>query len=473
MATYEKRVAKRDGHITYGIQIKVKDFCGNDKFVNTTWKNPDNLTGERAKKAAIAFGERWEKDYKSGHKSKLNEALFIQVANDWLSSIKADISLSYYLRSQDCIKRMAEFFGEKRFADISSYDVTQLFIYLNDYEYEKRTAIVKADRLAELDKILTTYGLRKAEREGILSRPSLYYARKGQPIALTSAEKICKELNLPFNRYFDKVIIKQHYAKNTLLKYQRTLSAIFNFAIINQICTANYASGVYMKKKVGGRKPEEAKVLTDEEYKNFIDELISADKEVNEKNEPLNKIWETIPLYFMSLLGLRTCEICGLQWNDIDLENRVVSIMRDRIYVSGKGTFDGATKTKSSERKLYIDDLLFQKIQEYKALYDKVKEGNKKFATGGYIFCGLDGKPRFPQYLNVIFQKYLAKAGCKKISNHKMRHTLITRLITNGAPVNLVSQTVGHADKTTTLKIYTHCSKDVDASKVAFAYLFK
>ena len=47
MATYEKRTAKKDGHITYGIQIKVKDYLGRDKFVNTTWKNPNNLTGER------------------------------------------------------------------------------------------------------------------------------------------------------------------------------------------------------------------------------------------------------------------------------------------------------------------------------------------------------------------------------------------------------------------------------------------
>lgn len=465
MATYEKRVAKRDGHITYGIQIKVRDFSGKERFVNTTFKNENNLTGERAKKAAIAFGETWEQEYKNGHKCKLSEAVFNQVATDWLESIKADISLSYYLRSLDCIKRMTEFFGNKRFAEITPYDVTQLFIYLNKYQYERTTAQIKVSKLNDFENMIRDYGLRKAERDGVLSRYTIFYARKGQPIALASAEKMCSKLRIDFDSFFDKTVIRQGYAKETIQKYQRTLSAIFNFAIVNQIVTANYASSIYLKKKIGGRKTPEASVLSDEEYDAFIKTLVETDKEVSQSGEPLNKIWETIPLYFMSLLGLRTCETCGLQWQDIDLQHRVVSIARDRVYVGGYGAIDGETKTKSSKRQLYIDDLLYQKIIEFKTMYDAVKQDNKDFDDGGYIFCGLDGKPRFPHYLNILFQKYLAKAGCKKVSNHKMRHTVITRLITNGAPINQVSQIVGHADKTTTLKIYTHCAKDVRVSQ--------
>ena len=62
-------------------------------------------------------------------------------------------------------------------------------------------------------------------------------------------------------------------------------------------------------------------------------------------------------------------------------------------------------------------------------------------------------------------QKYLLEAEVTVVSNHKIRHTWITRLITNGAPVNGVAQMAGHADKNTTLKIYTHFSKDVKASQ--------
>ena len=49
-----------------------------------------------------------------------------------------------------------------------------------------------------------SYGVRKAEKDGEISRPTLYYARKGENISLDSAYTICHKYNLKFNEYFDK-----------------------------------------------------------------------------------------------------------------------------------------------------------------------------------------------------------------------------------------------------------------------------
>ncbi len=61
MATYFPRLQKSTGKIHYGIQIAIRDNFGNVKFKNTTWTNPDNLTGKRLEKALHAYGENWEK----------------------------------------------------------------------------------------------------------------------------------------------------------------------------------------------------------------------------------------------------------------------------------------------------------------------------------------------------------------------------------------------------------------------------
>ena len=208
MATYEKRVGKKDGHITYGIQIKVKDYLGKDKFVNTTWKNPNNLTGERAKKAAIAFGETWEAEYKNGHTHKLSNASFNQVANEWLRNVKHRVSLNYILRSEDCIKRMTEFFGDVRFVDLRAHEIQQFITYLNEYTYKTITAKVKEYKLDEFKEcIKANGGARKAERDGILSRPVFYYATHGEPIAYSSAEKICSLLKISIKEFFEKIVV--------------------------------------------------------------------------------------------------------------------------------------------------------------------------------------------------------------------------------------------------------------------------
>ena len=67
MATIYKRPLK-NGKINYAIQIKVKGADGRSKFVCTTWKNENNLSGVRAEKAAerggfdkkILLKEVWE-----------------------------------------------------------------------------------------------------------------------------------------------------------------------------------------------------------------------------------------------------------------------------------------------------------------------------------------------------------------------------------------------------------------------------
>ena len=122
MATYFERKLK-SGKINYGIQICVRDSSGKAKFINTTWTNPDNLTGKRLEKALHAYGENWERDYRNGHTHELSLANFNRVANVWLNARKSNMSESYYMRASDCIKRMSDFFLDKPFTTLKDYDI--------------------------------------------------------------------------------------------------------------------------------------------------------------------------------------------------------------------------------------------------------------------------------------------------------------------------------------------------------------
>ncbi len=50
--------------------------------------------------------------------------------------------------------------------------------------------------------------------------------------------------------------------------------------------------------------------------------------------------------------------------------------------------------------------------------------------------------------------------GVENMHPHKLRHSFASVAITNGADIASVSEKLGHADKSTTLRLYTHADED-------------
>lgn len=59
---------------------------------------------------------------------------------------------------------------------------------------------------------------------------------------------------------------------------------------------------------------------------------------------------------------------------------------------------------------------------------------------------------------------YGKKAGIR-LTPHSLRSTFITKALKNGAPIELVAQTVGHSDISTTA-LYNHSRVDVENSPI-------
>lgn len=460
MATIEKQLRKKDGKYSYYIQTKVKDpITMKVKYYCTTWKNPDNLTGKRLENELKRFVYQWEEQIKSTKNLELQDFTFTEMAHRWLAIKENAVSENYFNSSTNIVNKLCDFFGTIKFADISPAMVENFFLELNQHEFKTVKTILRQEKATEFDKLILSEGVRKVSAEGLFSRPTLYYARKGKSIEWNSAVAICKRFNLKVEDYFIKQIQFKKYMKETKLKYKRVLSAIYNYAIKNDIVQKNYASGAYLKGLIGGDK-QECDLLTSEELSRLYNTLKRYDT------------FDTIPIYLMSCLGLRTCEVCGLEWKDIDFEQRIISVKRNRVYVPHKGIIRRELKTKYSKRDLYLCDSIFNYLSLHKQKWDKLRQGDKDFSDSDTVFCNTDGSPCFPHKINNLLKKYLIESDCKIVSNHKLRHGWITELISNKIPANIVAKMAGHVNAETTLKIYTHYSKDADNSKDILNKLF-
>lgn len=73
------------------------------------------------------------------------------------------------------------------------------------------------------------------------------------------------------------------------------------------------------------------------------------------------------------------------------------------------------------------------------------------------------GTPSNPSNLRKDFLQVLDRAGLPRIRFHDLRHTAASLMLSNGIPVNVVSNRLGHSQPSTTLDIYAHLFSETQA----------
>jgi integrase len=74
------------------------------------------------------------------------------------------------------------------------------------------------------------------------------------------------------------------------------------------------------------------------------------------------------------------------------------------------------------------------------------------------IFCQPDGNYYSPDRLGARVVELMRKVGLQGVSLHSLRHSHASILLSNGVPVAVVSQRLGHADQNITLSIYSRAA---------------
>ena len=193
--------------------------------------------------------------------------------------------------------------------------------------------------------------------------------------------------------------------------------------------------------KTPGAVKKEMEVYKPEEFYKFISVV----------NDPqMRCLYKS--LYYC---GLRRGEARGLQWKNVDLENRRIyikhQVQNDPVTNNDKKWEICACKTATSHRTIPIPEDLYNELISLKA---QEKRYNGNFRDTWLVFGGKE--PIGTHKMNNWKNSYCKKAGIKQIRLHDFRHSCVSALINGNNPVTTISAFVGHSTPTETLDTYSH-----------------
>lgn len=251
------------------------------------------------------------------------------------------------------------------------------------------------------------------------------------------------------------------YSIGTIKLTQITLHSIFQSAVDNNYISTNPASNLRVKDDSGEEK--EKRVLTKEEQDIF-------------KKYSQNTMYHNAYCLVLET-GLRVGEIGGLQWGDIDFDNKFLKVRRTILQDSKKGGFYyGNTKSKASNRIVPLTNEAISILNSQKIFQNKLKikskDWNKKW--DGLVFTTVNGNPvgastfrtmmirivnniNFDKRLNSENENYKEFEHCFM---HSLRHTFATRCIENGVQPKTLQKILGHSTIVTTMDLYVHATDE-------------
>ena len=156
----------------------------------------------------------------------------------------------------------------------------------------------------------------------------------------------------------------------------------------------------------------------------------------------LGEPYKTMALV-IACLGLRVCELLGLQWGDFDFENLTVRIQRS----VNEGEVN-STKTEASEGLLPLTPELAETIRAHRVNCHFLEDS-------AFVFASSSGKARWPDNILADYLKPAAEwAGIGNVGWHPFRHTFSTLLDALGATPAVQKELMRHSDIQTTINLY-------------------
>lgn len=230
----------------------------------------------------------------------------------------------------------------------------------------------------------------------------------------------------------------------TILEHHRLIRAMLHKAIYWQLIVSNPAERVQPPKAMKLKR----RYYDDEQCKFLLEHL----EQLNADN-----IKYKVAIIITIFTGVRLGELMGLEWDDIDFRNGIISINKASQYLAEKGVFTKDPKTESSVREVAIPTFVISLLEEYKLWYEEQKSlYGELWHDSNRLFVQADGKPMHPDTISKWFVKFVGNIGLPVINFHGLRHTNATLLISQNIDIAVVAARLGHAQITTTLNFYVH-----------------
>ncbi|MBL7545596.1 MAG: site-specific integrase [Bdellovibrionaceae bacterium] len=220
----------------------------------------------------------------------------------------------------------------------------------------------------------------------------------------------------------------------TRVRVKALLSKIFSDAFNKEYVLANPVYGIkFDEKRVGVKKPVHL-----ESTKDCINFLAKA--------KEMGKLHLTAASLAI-MTGLRKSEIIALTWDDIDLDNNVVTVSK-RLEQATMTIREGTKAGELEIRKVPFSDDLKRILKDW-----------KKISNLGFVFKNTDGSSFMRPRMFYELISSIGEAASIKIHVHGLRHTFGREFAAKTGNLKALQSILGHASSSTT-DIYSELSGD-------------
>jgi len=316
--------------------------------------------------------------------------------------------------------------------------------------------------------ILASQGLtlKDVKEKAKVTDRTIYNLKYHKNISAAIAVSISESLNIKIDKLFNRIGEDEPLSEKTILQHHRLISSILTSAVQWQFIINNPATRV----KAPRAEKKEARHFEEEQIEYIF--LLLQDAPIKYR-----------AMIYLSLYGgMRMGELAGLDWSDLDLENKVLEIKQSSQYLPGEGVFTKDTKNYSSQRIIALPATVITLMKEYKLWQngEKANHGELWDKKCNRIFTTDHGTPMFPSTPSKWFSKFLKKHNeqimndpsikpedkdnylIDEVNFHGLRHTSASLLIAEGLDVVTVSKRLGHSKPSTTTDIYAHQLRKTD-----------
>ncbi|MBC2904120.1 tyrosine-type recombinase/integrase [Streptomyces cupreus] len=156
-------------------------------------------------------------------------------------------------------------------------------------------------------------------------------------------------------------------------------------------------------------------------------------------------------------LGLRRGEILGLQWRDVDLDRRTLTV-RTTLHRGGNELYLDTTKNRRARvipiPQMCVAPLRWQRLRQA----DRRAAAGEKWHESDHVFTTRSGRPIEPRNLYRSFLRISEAAGLPQVRLHDTRHGCASLLFAAGVAPRTVMEILGHSQIAVTMNVYTHVS---------------
>lgn len=259
-----------------------------------------------------------------------------------------------------------------------------------------------------------------------------------------------RKITLP---YCQKIIndYSKEFSLSTLKKIKIYGVMILEYAVKMKVIYSNPMKDVLLpKKKVDVNSNDADLYYTKDELNHFL-KLVDSTNDIK-----LSAMFRVL-----AYTGIRKGELQALNWDDIDFNNNTININKTLSINSEYKITVQTPKSKSSIRKISIDEQTKLILKRWKAkqrelffsVGTRVKKHQPCFTeevTNSYLYLN---------FMNDKLRKICKKHKFKEIKIHGFRHTHCSLLFESGFTIQEVQDRLGHSDLKTTMSIYAHVTE--------------